>query len=149
MNRAQPKLDSAGKDKMTQATHALVERFLETIFSASLREEMFTPDLTVWSIYTLREEGWESLQATNKLANSLFPEGFRYRVKAITAEADRALAEVEAEGTLENGVGYRSDYVFAFRIRDGRIARMEEFFDVREVDKIFALLAAKASGNSL
>lgn len=48
---------------------------------------------------------------------------------SITAEEDRAVAEVRSKGTLINGEEYQNTYVFVFRIRDGRIASVAEHFN--------------------
>ena len=53
------------------------------------------------------------------------------------------VAEFRSKGTLVSGEAYQNDYLFLFRIRDGRIAYVGEYFNpdiVRE--KIAPAMAA-------
>ena len=53
----------------------------------------------------------------------------RFTVDAITAEQDRVLAEARSSATLINGELYENTYVFAFRVKGGKIAHIAEHFN--------------------
>jgi uncharacterized protein len=130
---------------MTQAVNALVTRFFADLGAGALAEDMFTADATAW---TLTTKAAHYLRGTKALA-SLFPQGLAYTVRSITAEADRAAAEVTAHGVLSDGKVYDNHYVMLFRVADGRIAALAEYFDPKPVDElIMPLLIAAMSGDS-
>lgn len=52
-----------------------------------------------------------------------------FTIHALTAEADRVVAEASSVGRLINGETYANTYVFVFRIRDGKIASVAEHYN--------------------
>jgi uncharacterized protein len=129
-----------------QSHHTLVRQFFAGMQAGAMPDGLFTDDLTGWTTTQGPMAGARYLGAISMLM--LMTGGqMQYHIDAITAEEDRAVAEVRSEWTLVNGEPYANTYVFAFRFRDGRISAVAEHFDVRPVvEKLIPLmqdLAAK------
>jgi ketosteroid isomerase-like protein len=131
---------------LTDATHALVARFFADLGAGRLDERLFTPDATVWTLTSATDNPAARYCHGTKVLVSLFPQGLVYTVHSITAEEDRAAVEVTAHGVLADGTVYDNHYVMLFRIRDGRIVRLAEYFDRRPVESLITprLMAAMA-----
>jgi uncharacterized protein len=113
---------------MNRSNHQLVRDFFAALSTGDLPDELFTQDVTVWTI-TSGASDKTKYQGGVKMLQSLFRGGLSYKVDSLTAEDDRVAAEVRAQGTLVNGEEYHNTYVFIFRIRDARIARIAEYFN--------------------
>lgn len=123
---------------------ALIRRFIDNLNAGTPDLTMFTPDWTVWTLSTGTDEPGTADLEGNRLLMSLFPAGLRYTAQAILIDGNRAAARMVGEGTLHSGETYRNDYVFLFELHDGRIARIEEFFDTRPVTgQIMPLMVAR------
>lgn len=134
---------------MTEAVHALVTRFFADLGVGRLADGMFTEDATAWTLTTKTKNPAAHYRRGTRALASLFPGGLAYTVNSITAEADRAAAEVTAHGVLSDGNVYDNHYVMLFRIADGRIAALAEYFDPKPVEElIMPLLIAAMSGVS-
>jgi ketosteroid isomerase-like protein len=129
---------------MIQATHQFVTRFFADLGAGTLSEEMFTEDATAWTLNTKAEAPAAFYRQGTKVLASLFPEGIVYKIKSITAEDDRAAAEVTGHGVLQDGKVYDNHYVMLFRLRDGKIAALAEYFDPRPVDELIMPLLTAA-----
>jgi ketosteroid isomerase-like protein len=133
---------------MPETNRDLIRRFFVNLNRGTPDEALFAPGWTVWSLST-REDGpgLEDLEA-NRLLMSLFPDRLVYTVGSILVDGDNAAARVAAEGTLGDGETYCNDYVFLFELREGRIARIEEFYDTEIVARqiLPPLMAAIAAG---
>lgn len=130
---------------MSAATHALIRRFFADLCTGTLADDLFTDDMTVWSSSSgSLGPAKAKYQSAVKLLQSLFPAGLAYHIVSITAEEDRAAAEVQAHGILSNGARYENSYVFMFRIRGTRIASLAEHFNVQTVQETIAPLMAAA-----
>lgn len=114
---------------MTQAAHELVRYFFTAMPEGTLNADIFTPDMTAWTLTSGQESPVGRYVGGIKLLQSLFPEGLHYAVGSITAEDDRAVAEVRAHGVFADGSGFENVYVFLFRLRDGKIAGIREYFN--------------------
>ena len=121
---------------MTEAVHALVTRFFADLGAGRLADDMFTEDATAWTLTTKATNPAAQYRRGTKALASLFPKGLAYSVRSITAEADRAAAEVTALGVLADGNVYDNHYVMLFRITDGRIAALAEYFDPKPVEEL-------------
>lgn len=122
---------------MNHPHHTIVRSFIEGLGQGTITNAMFTSDMTVWTATGGRNTGDYYVSGV-KVLQSLFPKGLQYFIDVVTAEGDRAIAEVRGVGTLANGQEYRNDYVFVFAIRDGLIAEIKEHTNpdpVRELIK--------------
>lgn len=122
---------------MSQSSHDIVKAFFEAMLAGTLTIDHFTPDFTGQSIISAPQTASaEAYVGGIGLLQSLFPDRLRYTVETITAEADRAAAQVRAEGTMADGARYANRYAFFFTIRDGRIASIFEIFDPAPVGEL-------------
>ena len=132
---------------MTQATHELIRQFFRNLGNGTPDEGMFAPDWVVWTLSTKTDQPGQNYVKATKVLASLYPAGLTYTVQSIIIDGERAAARVVGEGTLHNGVHYLNDYAYLFEIKDGRIARLEEFFDTKPVaEKILPLLMEAMGG---
>jgi uncharacterized protein len=130
---------------MKRSNHQLVRDFFAALSTGDLPDDLFTDDAIVWTI-TSGAATKAKYQGAVRMLQSLFPAGLTYQVDSLTAEDDRVAAEVRAQGTLVNHEEYHNHYVFIFRIRDERIARIAEYFNALVVrEKLAPLLQAAAN----
>ncbi|MDR2857310.1 MAG: nuclear transport factor 2 family protein [Novosphingobium sp.] len=129
---------------MAGAAHQLVTRFFADLGAGTLADEMFTEDATAWTLSTKAEGPAALYRHGTKVLASLFPAGIAYTIGSITAEGDRAAAETTGHGVLYDGKVYDNHYVMLFRIRDGKIAALAEYFDPRPVEELIMPLLTAA-----
>lgn len=132
------------------ASHNLIRRFFAEMPKGKLDPDMFTEDLTV-----ITSSGSEPVSGAFYLGGiavlqSLFPEGLHYTVEAVIAEGDRVAAEVRSRGTMADGEVFGTRYAFLFTLRDGRIARIAEFYEPEPVNRLIMpkLMAAMGAANA-
>ena len=113
---------------MTQANHQIVRDFFRNLAAGTLTEDMFTPDMTTWTVLSGESDKATFLMGVQFLA-SLFAGDFKYTIDALTVEEDRAAAETRSSGTFKDGEPFSNVHAFLFRIRDGKIAYMGEFMN--------------------
>lgn len=126
--------------------HDLIHRFFAAMPAGTLDESLFTDDATVTTTTTPEPSPGAKYLDGIKLLQSLFPEGLHYTVDSVTAEDDRAAAEVRSQGTLADGEVFACRYAFIFRLRDGRIASIAEHFNPEPVERLIMprMMAAMA-----
>lgn len=66
----------------------------------------------------------------------IFPDGVRFEILAMTAEEDRVAVEAKSHAVHVSGRPYSNHYHFLFRLRDGKIVKMQEFMDTELVTDI-------------
>jgi ketosteroid isomerase-like protein len=113
---------------VTQANHQIVRDFMAALSTGQLPEELMTEDMSVWTSMSGDSDKASFLGGVQILA-SLFAGDFRYMIDALTAEEDRAIAEVQSNGTFLDGEPFHNMHVFVFRVRDGRISHFGEFMN--------------------
>jgi ketosteroid isomerase-like protein len=114
---------------MTKTAHQIVRDFFAAMSSGTLSADMLTDDMTAWTTSSGVHVPRDRYVGGSKMLQTIFDGGIHYTVDSITAEDDRAAAEVRAQGKLINGEDYANTYVFMFRIRDGKIASLAEHFN--------------------
>ena len=67
---------------------------------------------------------------------SLFKDGLRFEYESVTAENDRVVCQVKGFSTLADGREYNNQYVFVFYIRDGKIYRLDDYYDTKLADEL-------------
>jgi uncharacterized protein len=126
---------------MTRASHQIVRDFFAAVTAGDLPDSLLTPDMKGWTT-TQGSMDKAAYQHVIRLLSEMTPQPLRFIIDSITAEDDRAVAEVHSEGTLINGEDYANTYVFVFRIRDGKIASVAEHFNALIVqEKLIPLMA--------
>jgi ketosteroid isomerase-like protein len=113
---------------MRRTSHQLVHDFFAAVTAGDLPDSLLTPDMRGWTT-TQGTMGKEEYRRLIRLLAKISARPLTFTIDSITAEEDRAVAEVRSEGTLVNGEEYRNTYVFVFRMRDRRIASVAEHFN--------------------
>jgi ketosteroid isomerase-like protein len=106
----------------------LVQAFFDAVTAGALPDELLTADMTGW-ITTAGTMDREAYRALIPMLASMCATPIAFTIDAITAEADRAVAEVRSIATLIDGQRYEQTYVYVFRFRDGRIAHVAEHYN--------------------
>jgi ketosteroid isomerase-like protein len=124
----------------------LVHAYFAAVTAGELPDDLLTEDMTAWTT-TQGTMSKRAYQEVIRLLARISQVPLAFTVDAITAEADRAVAEARSQGVLINGETYANTYVFVFRIRDGRIASIAEHFNALIVqEKMIPLLRPSQQG---
>jgi len=108
--------------------YQLVHDFFDAVTAGELPDSLLTDDMTGW-ITTGGTMPKASYQGLIRILAQMCADPIRFTVDSITAEEDRAVAEVRSRATLINGEPYEQTYIYVFRIRDGRIASVAEHYN--------------------
>ncbi|MFM6933526.1 MAG: nuclear transport factor 2 family protein [Novosphingobium sp.] len=122
-------------------SHRLARAYIAAVTSGDLPDDLLTEDMTAW----LTGQGPISkakYQQAIHLLRAMLAEPIAFTIDAITAEDDRAVIEARSRGRLIDGNAYEQTYVFALRVRDGRIAHIAEHYNVAVAqEKLLPLMA--------
>jgi ketosteroid isomerase-like protein len=72
--------------------------------------------------------------------------GLNPKILSVTAEDDRVVVEWEGNCTLVNEAQYNNHYVHVLFLRDGKIYRLNEYFDTKLTDDVLGPLMGDAAG---
>jgi ketosteroid isomerase-like protein len=125
----------------------LVHAYFAAVTAGELPDDLLTEDMTAWTT-TQGTMSKQAYQEVIRLLAHISKVPLQFTVDAITAEEDRAVAEARSEGVLINGEPYANTYVFAFRIRDGRIASIAEHFNALIVQEKMIPLVRPTHGDA-
>jgi len=132
---------------MTATHHQIVREFLAALSRGELDDDMLTPDFSGWTVLSGPVDR-ATYQAAFRVFAKIFKEGPFPTIHSLTAEEDRVVAEFRSRGILSNGDDYQNDYLFLFRVRDGRIAYVGEYFNPDVVrQKIAPAMAVAMAGS--
>ena len=70
----------------------------------------------------------DTILATIGAFKQLMPEGMEPDIVSVTAEGDRVAVEFIGNGKLINGEDYCNEYCMVFTLKDGKIAKVHEYF---------------------
>jgi uncharacterized protein len=121
--------------RMTDVLHATARAFFDALNAGDLPDALLTDDMTAWTTSAGVDWPRAQYQGGVRLLHSLFAGDLAYTIDSLTAEGDRVVAQARGAGTLVNGDTFANRYVFVFTVQDGRIARVEEHFDPRVVER--------------
>ena len=128
---------------MTKSNHRVVRDFLDALSGGELTDDMITSDFEGWTVLSGPVDRATYQGAFRIFAGIFEGGGPTLTIRSLTAEEDRVVAEFTSDGTLRNGDVYHNEYLFLFRIRDGRIAYVGEYFNPDVVrEKIAPAMAA-------
>ena len=131
---------------MNEENKQLVGDFFAAIARGELPDAIVTGDMTAWTL-TSGEFPKERFAMGVKLLSAIFDGTLHYHLDAITAEENRVVVEAHSTGTLVNGEDFHNLHVFAFTIRDGRIASVREYMNpIIVAEQLAPLLREAASG---
>ena len=111
-----------------RTNHQLVRDFFTAVAAGELPDSLLTPDMTAWTT-TQGAMDKAAYQHVITLLAAISAAPLTFTIDCITAEDDRAVAELRSEGALLNGEPYANTYAFTFRFQDGRIAAVAEHFN--------------------
>lgn len=120
---------------MTEPLHATARAFFAALNAGALPDALLTDDMNAWTTSAGVDWPRAQYQGGVQLLHSLFAGDLAYAIDSLTAEGDRVVAQAHGAGTLVNGETFANRYVFVFTVREGRIARIEEHFDPRVVER--------------
>jgi ketosteroid isomerase-like protein len=63
----------------------------------------------------------------------------KMNITALTAEEDRVAMEMNGDCTFLDGRPYRTVYHHLFRLKDGKVRRVNEYFDTKYVGDVFRM----------
>ncbi|HTV94924.1 MAG TPA: nuclear transport factor 2 family protein [Steroidobacteraceae bacterium] len=66
----------------------------------------------------------------------IFPDGIKFSILAMTAEADRVAIEAESLGRHVSGKTYNNHYHFLARLRDGKLVSFKEYCDTELITDV-------------
>src|SRR5262249_19612995 len=134
---------------MTRSNHQVVRDFLSALGGGVLTDDMITPDFEGWTVLSGPVERGAYQRAFAIFAKIFKDGGPDITIRSLTAEEDRVVAEFTSDGTLVSGDVYHNDYLFLFRVRDGRIAYVGEYFNPDIVRKKIAPAMARAMARAM
>ncbi|TCM13040.1 hypothetical protein EDF56_11664 [Novosphingobium sp. PhB165] len=127
----------------------IVRAFFDAVTAGNLPDAILTEDMTAWTT-TQGEMSKKAYQGVIRILRSISSIPLTFIIDAITAEEDRICAELRSHGVLINGEIYENTYFFAFRIDDGRIARVSEHYNALIVqEKMMPLVRSITSSEPL
>lgn len=108
---------------------------------------IYSDDFTCWTAGNLPFSGTHprsEIAAMVRGVAGVFPKGWKFTVRALTAEGERVAVEAECLGEHVSGKTYHQRYHFLFVVRGGKIAEMREYFDTMHASDV--LTSAPAPG---
>jgi ketosteroid isomerase-like protein len=120
---------------------ALARRFIAAISRADVDAIVaaYAPDGTCWTAGTLPISGTstvDQIAAASRGVLTVFPEGLRFAIHALTAEGDRVAIEAESYGKHASGKIYNNNYHFVLRARAGKIVEWREYMDTMHANDV-------------
>ncbi len=126
---------------MDHPHHAIARAYFAAVEAGELPDDLCCDDMTAW-ITTGGTMDKAAYQGLIRLLARMCQSPICFTIDAITAEDDRVIAEARSVATLIDGQAYAQTYVFAMRIRDGRIAHIAEHYNALETqEKLMPLMA--------
>ena len=127
----------------SESNRALVEGYFERMRSGDPDiGELFTDDI-VWiapqsSPVGRRHEGKAAVLELMGLGASLYDmrQPMKTEFDAIAAEGNHVFVELTLSATTAVGEPYQNQYVFVFRLRDGRICEIHEHLDTQYTQRM-------------
>jgi ketosteroid isomerase-like protein len=114
-----------------------------------------TEDFTVWLAPSAREQGFaaklESRAQFFDLIGKLRERPDMWKVRQFLPQQflfsdDSVAVRVRSVGDFPSGFVYDNEYVFIYRLRDGKICEMREFTDVAYINSLRKQAMAQAAG---
>jgi ketosteroid isomerase-like protein len=131
--RALPSVEARNK--------ALARRFVDAISRADVDAIVaaYAPDGTCWTSGTMPISGTfgvDQVAAASRGVLTVFPDGLRFTIHALTAEGDRVAIEAESYGKHVSGKIYNNKYHFVLRARGGKIVEWREYMDTMHANDV-------------
>ncbi|MFI5318287.1 MAG: nuclear transport factor 2 family protein [Myxococcota bacterium] len=142
--KPKPKAKPRGRGKRASAgarNKALARSFLDAVSRADVDAIVaaYAPDGTCWTAGSMPISGTSSVDqiaANSRGVLSVFPDGLRFAIHAMTAEGDRVAIEAESFGRHVSGKTYNNKYHFVLRARGGKILEWREYMDTMHANDV-------------
>lgn len=120
---------------------ALARRFVAAISRADVDAIVaaYAPGGTCWTAGTMPISGTftvDQIAAASRGVLTVFPEGLRFTIRAMTAEGERVAIEAESYGKHVSGKVYNNEYHFVMRARAGKIVEWREYMDTMHANDV-------------
>lgn len=128
----------------------VIERFFDAMNRGDVRAivDAYAPDGTLQTMgRTLISGVFDRPQIAAAAGRifEIFPNGLRFSIHAMTAEADRVAIEAESFGRHVSGKTYHNHYHFLARLRDGKLVSFKEYCDTEHITDVLCT-GARPSG---
>jgi len=119
----------------------IVRRLFECLSRGDTKAvlDLYADDATVWTAGNLPFSGRRSKQEVAPLMEGIlgaFPEGLRFSIHGMTAEAERVAVEAESHGRHANGKFYNNLYHFLIVVREGKVREFKEYLDTKLAQEV-------------
>ena len=115
---------------MASENHNTVRRFIQAMSDGDIGDDLVTPDFKVWIVATPELVGKDAYVNGIALLPRVFSDKLAFTIHSLTAEDDRVIAEFSGLGTTVQGATYRNDYLYLFKIRDGKVYFLAEYLNL-------------------
>jgi ketosteroid isomerase-like protein len=139
--RGRTKRPAAGKPSREARNKALARRFLDAVSRADVDAIVaaYAKGGTCWTAGSMPISGTygvDQVAAASRGVLTLFPDGLRFTIHAMTAEGDRVAIEAESYGKHASGKTYNNKYHFLLRARGGKIVEWREYMDTMHANDV-------------
>jgi ketosteroid isomerase-like protein len=96
-------------------------------------DDLLAEDLSWWIIGDIKSSGIKDKRTILigiKLLHRIY-QGFAFTLHDFTAEGARVAVTAESHGIHKSGKIYHNHYHFLFKLRDGKIREVREYFDTK------------------
>jgi len=118
---------------MSEANKQVVLKFIEAMGDGDpeaagpcVTDDAYTLAKGFGSFAGVRER--DTILATIGAFHQLMPAGMKPEIVSVIAEGDRVVVEFEGNGVLSNGESYDNQYCMVFKLREGKICQVNEYF---------------------
>jgi hypothetical protein len=131
----------AAANRIETRNKGLARRFVDAISRADVDAivSAYAPDGTCWTAGTMPISGTftvDQIAAASRGVLTVFPEGLRFTIRAMTAEGERVAIEAESYGKHVSGKVYNNHYHFVLRARGGKIVEWREYMDTMHANEV-------------
>lgn len=135
---------------MTETNQAVVLKFIDAMgacdterAASCLAPDAFTQAMGFGKFAGVRQ--YATIVGTISALKVLLPTGLRPEVKSVIAAADTVVVEWEGHATTRDGAAYNNQYCMVFRLQDGKIKQVNEYFCNILADTVLWPLVEKMS----
>jgi ketosteroid isomerase-like protein len=121
---------------VTNSNHEIVRKFINAMSHGNISDELVTADFAVWIVGAEQAVDKESYVAGIANLPKVFPNKLAFTIHSLTAEDERVVAEFSGKGTTIDGKVYRNNYLYLFKIRDGKVCFLAEYLNIEEMRRV-------------
>lgn len=130
----------------TEDNKAVVRRYFDHFEKRQIADALalLSDDLAWWILGKPHLYPYGGLKTKSEIAEIfdalgvLIPGWVKIELRQMIAEDDRVAVEWESSGVAANGKEYNNTFAFFFRVWEGKIVEVREYFDLMHVVDVFA-----------